>query len=219
MPSLARRAARVKLSDGSGTTFVFTQHLSAISDKWKSGPGAGTSIEWKGGVAGKKNDGVTALITQTPGAIGYIEYGFAISSKQPMASLENKAGKFVAPTLPSATAALKGVELPADLRAWVTDPVGDDVYPIVTYTWLLTKKKYEDAAKGAATTITTKKLECAPGQKEKVTAAINTYVQSAPPATAATTPPAAGPQAAPESTPGLSTFIPETPAPVAGGAN
>jgi phosphate transport system substrate-binding protein len=146
----AKNITPVHRSDGSGTTFVFTQHLAAINDKWKSGPGSGTSVEWPGGVAGKKNDGVTALITQTPGAIGYIEYGFAISSKQPMASLENKAGKFIAPTLASATAALKGVELPADMRAWVTDPVGDDVYPIVTYTWLLTKKKYDDAAKGAA---------------------------------------------------------------------
>lgn len=146
----AKNITPVHRSDGSGTTFVFTQHLSAISEKWKSGPGSGTSVEWKGGVAGKKNDGVTALITQTPGSIGYIEYGFAISSKQPMAQLENKAGKFIAPTLPSATSALKGVELPADMRAWVTDPAGDDVYPIVTYTWLLTKKKYDDAAKGAA---------------------------------------------------------------------
>ncbi len=67
-----------------------------------------------------------------------------------MAALENKAGKFIAPTLASATSALKGVELPPDLRAWVTEPAGDDVYPIVTYTWLLTKKKYDDAAKGAA---------------------------------------------------------------------
>jgi phosphate transport system substrate-binding protein len=146
----AKNITPVHRSDGSGTTFVFTQHLSAISEKWKSGPGTGTSIEWKGGVAGKKNDGVTALITQTPGAIGYIEYGFAISSKQPMAALENKSGKFIVPTLASATSALKGVELPADMRAWVTDPAGDDVYPIVTYTWLLTKKKYDDAAKGAA---------------------------------------------------------------------
>ncbi len=146
----AKNITPVHRSDGSGTTFVFTQHLSAINEGWKKGPGSGTSVEWPGGVAGKKNDGVTALITQTPGSIGYIEYGFAISSKQPMAALENKAGKFVAPTLASATSALKGVELPADLRAWVTDPVGDDVYPIVTYTWLLTKKKYDDAAKGAA---------------------------------------------------------------------
>ncbi len=146
----AKNITPVHRSDGSGTTFVFTQHLSAISEKWKSGPGTGTSVEWTGGVAGKKNDGVTALISQTPGAIGYIEYGFAISSKQPMASLQNKAGKFVAPTLASATSALKGVELPPDMRAWVTDPAGDDVYPIVTYTWLLTKKKYDDAGKAAA---------------------------------------------------------------------
>ncbi len=146
----AKNITPVHRSDGSGTTFVFTQHLSAINEKWKSGPGTGTSVEWPGGVAGKKNDGVTALLGQTPGSIGYIEYGFAISSKQPMAALENKAGKFIAPTLASATSALKGVELPADMRAWVTDPVGDDVYPIVTYTWLLTKKKYDDAAKGAA---------------------------------------------------------------------
>jgi phosphate transport system substrate-binding protein len=146
----AKKITTVHRSDGSGTTFVFTQHLAAIDEGWKKGPGSGTSIEWPGGVAGKKNDGVTALITQTPGSIGYIEYGFAISSKQPMAALENKAGKFVAPTLASATEALKGVELPADMRAWVTDPVGDGVYPIVTYTWLLTKKKYDDAAKGEA---------------------------------------------------------------------
>lgn len=146
----AQTISPVHRSDGSGTTFVFTQHLSAVSEKWKKGPGTGTSVEWPGGVAGKKNDGVAALIAQTPGAIGYIEYGFAVSSKQPMASLENKAGKFVAPTLASAAAALKNVELPADLRAWVTDPTGDDVYPIVTYTWILAKKKYDDAAKGSA---------------------------------------------------------------------
>lgn len=146
----AQTISPVHRSDGSGTTFVFTQHLSAINEKWKKGPGAGTSVEWPGGVAGKKNDGVAALIAQTPGSIGYIEYGFAVSSKQPMAALENKGGKFVAPTLASAAAALKNVELPADLRAWVTDPAGDDVYPIVTYTWLLTKKKYDDANKASA---------------------------------------------------------------------
>lgn len=146
----ATTISAVHRSDGSGTTFVFTQHLSAISEEWKKGPGTGTSVEWPGGVAGKKNDGVAALVSQTPGSIGYIEYGFAVSSKQPMASLENKAGKFVAPTLQNAAAALKNVELPADLRAWVTDPAGDDVYPIVTYTWILAKKKYDDPAKAKA---------------------------------------------------------------------
>jgi phosphate transport system substrate-binding protein len=140
----------VHRSDGSGTTFVFTQHLAAISDKWKSGPGVGKSVEWPVGVGGAKNDGVAAQIHQTPGAIGYIEFAFAMSTKQPMAELQNKAGKFVAPSLKSSSAALAAVELPADMRAWITDPTGDDSYPIVTYTWILAHKKYDDKAKSAA---------------------------------------------------------------------
>lgn len=142
----------VNRSDGSGTTFVFTQHLSAISDKWKSGPGKGTSVNWpaKAAVGGAKNDGVAALVQRTPGAIGYIEYAFAATSGQPTAILQNKAGKFVAPTLDAATAALSHVELPADMRAWVTDPDGDATYPIATYTWILAKKKYGDKAKAEA---------------------------------------------------------------------
>jgi phosphate transport system substrate-binding protein len=140
----------VHRSDGSGTTFVFTQHLAAINDKWKSGPGVGKSVEWPVGVGGAKNDGVSAQIKQTPGAIGYIEYAFAASTKQPSALLENKAGKFVAPSLQGSAAALAAVDLPADNRAWVTDPAGDEAYPIVTYTWILAHKKYDDKAKSAA---------------------------------------------------------------------
>jgi phosphate transport system substrate-binding protein len=142
----------VNRSDGSGTTFVFTQHLSAISEAWKKGPGPGKSVNWpaKAAVGGAKNDGVAALVQRTPGAIGYIEYAFAATSGQPTALLQNKAGKFVAPTLAAAAAALAHVELPADMRAWVTDPEGDDTYPIATYTWLLVKKKYEDKAKADA---------------------------------------------------------------------
>jgi len=142
----------VNRSDGSGTTFVFTQHLSAISEKWKSGPGTGKSVTWpaKGAIGGAKNDGVAALIQRTPGAIGYIEYVFAATSGQPTVTLENKAGKFVAPTPEAAAAALAHVELPEDLRAWVTDPAGDDVYPLATYTWILAKKKYADKAKAEA---------------------------------------------------------------------
>ena len=138
----------VHRSDGSGTTFVFTQHLAAISDAWK--PGKGTSVDWPVGVGGRKNDGVAALIAQTPGAIGYVEYAFAVSSKMAMAELENKAGKFVAPTLEASKKALGAVKLPEDMRAWVTDPEGDDAYPIVTYTWILAKKKYDDPAKADA---------------------------------------------------------------------
>jgi phosphate transport system substrate-binding protein len=137
-------------SDGSGTTFVFTQHLAAISDAWKSGPGKGTSVDWPVGVGGRKNDGVAALIAQTPGSIGYVEYAFAVSSKMAMAGLQNKAGNFVAPSLEASKKALAAVTLPEDLRAWVTDPEGTDSYPIVTYTWILAKKKYADPAKAAA---------------------------------------------------------------------
>jgi phosphate transport system substrate-binding protein len=138
----------VHRSDGSGTTFVFTQHLSALGDTWK--PGKGTSVDWPVGVGGRKNDGVAALITQTPGSIGYVEYAFAVSSKMAMATLENKSGKFVAPTLEASKKALAAVKLPDDLRAWVIDPEGEDAYPIVTYTWILAKKKYEDPAKAEA---------------------------------------------------------------------
>jgi phosphate transport system substrate-binding protein len=140
----------VRRSDGSGTTYVFTQHLAAIDEKWRKGPGVGKTVEFPVGVGGRKNDGVAALIQQTPGAIGYIEYSFAISSKQPMAALENKSGKFVPPTLKASAAALAAVELPEDLRGWVTDPEGEDSYPIVSYTWILAKKKYEDKAKAEA---------------------------------------------------------------------
>ena len=135
----------VTRSDGSGTTFVFTSHLTAISEAWKSGPGAGKSVNFPVGVAGKGNPGVTALVKQTPGAIGYVEYGYAKQIGIPMATLENKSGKFVAVTLESEKAALASVQLPSDLRAWITDPADPNAYPIVTYTWILAHKKYSDA--------------------------------------------------------------------------
>jgi phosphate transport system substrate-binding protein len=134
----------VSRSDGSGTTFVFTSHLSAISPAWKSGPGAGKTVNFPAGVAGKGNPGVTALIKQTPGAIGYVEFGYAKQTKMPIAQLENKSGKFVTADLETEKAALAGVELPSNLRAWITDPSGANAYPIVTYTWLLCYKKYDD---------------------------------------------------------------------------
>lgn len=134
----------VTRSDGSGTTFVFTSHLSAISADWKSGPGAGKAVNFPVGVSGKGNPGVTALIKQTPGAIGYVEYGYAKQTAMPMATLENKSGNYVKADLESGQKALAGVELPANLRAWITDPAQPDAYPIVTYTWLLCYKKYQD---------------------------------------------------------------------------
>src|SRR5580704_3438032 len=139
----------VSRSDGSGTTYVFTSHLSAISDAWKSGPGAGKTVNFPVGVAGKGNPGVAALIKQTPGAIGYVEYGYAKQTGMPMASLENKSGNYVKPDLQAGKAALASVQLPANLRGWITDPQAADAYPIVTYTWLLCYKKYQDHQKWA----------------------------------------------------------------------
>jgi len=138
----ATKITVVERSDGSGTTYVFTNHLSAISDEWKAGPGVGKSVNWPVGVSGKGNAGVTALIKQTPGAVGYIEYGYAKETKVPMAMLQNKSGNYVKVDLASEQAALAGVEMPADMRAWAPDPTGADAYPIVTYTWLLCYKKY-----------------------------------------------------------------------------
>jgi len=133
-------------SDGSGTTFVFTKHLAAISPEFKDEVGEGKAVDWPTGVAGKGNEGVTALIKQTPGAVGYVEYGYAKNNALAMASLENKSGEYVAPTDESAAATLASVELPANLRIWPSDPTGKMDYPIVTFTWLLLYKKYEDAS-------------------------------------------------------------------------
>ncbi len=101
----------VTRSDGSGTTYVFTSHLSAISDAWKSGPGAGKTVNFPVGVAGKGNPGVTALIKQTPGAIGYVEYGYAKQTGMPMAVLENKSGKYIKPDLETGKNALASVRV------------------------------------------------------------------------------------------------------------
>ena len=143
----------VRRADASGTTYVFTQHLSAISEDWKKGPGMGTQVNWPKSdkfVASPKNDGVTATIKQTPGSIGYIEFAFAKFSKLELALLQNKAGQFIAPGTEGGPEALASVKLPADLRAWVTDPESAKAYPIATYTWMLFYKDNKDPKKAAA---------------------------------------------------------------------
>lgn len=137
-------------SDGSGTTFVFTKHLAAISADFADEVGNDKSVDWPVGVGGKGNEGVTALVKQAPGAVGYVEYGYAKNNGLAMASLQNKAGTFVAPDDASGAATLASVELPENLRVWPEDPTGKDDYPIVTFTWLLVAKEYADAAKAAA---------------------------------------------------------------------
>ena len=143
----------VTRADSSGTNFVFTQHLSAISPEFKEKVGFGNSVNWPSEakmVKSPKNDGVTATITQTPGAIGYIEYGFANMSKLPMATLQNKTGAYVAPGGEGGPAALAGAEFPENMLLWVSDPEAENAYPIVTYTWMIFSKKYDDPKKAAA---------------------------------------------------------------------
>jgi phosphate transport system substrate-binding protein len=136
-------------SDSSGTTYVFTGHLDTVSEEFKSTIGQGKSPQWpksKNFVKSPKNDGITATVKQTPGAIGYIEYGYAKLTKAPVAMLENKEGEFVSPGPESGAAAIASAEFPEgtlpgsdvpDLRAWVYDPAGEKAYPIATMTWLL----------------------------------------------------------------------------------
>lgn len=137
----------VTRSDSSGTTGVFTQHLSAVSAEFKSEIGTGTTVPWPKTakfVAAPKNDGVTATVKQTPGAVGYIEYGYAKLTKADTALLENKAGKYMAPTPESGAAALASAKFNGDdLRVWVDDPDAAEAYPIATFTWMLFYKKQD----------------------------------------------------------------------------
>ena len=137
----------VHRSDGSGTTGVFTKHLGAISPEWEEKVGSGKTVEWPTGVGAKGNEGVTAQILQTEGSIGYIEYGYAKQQDISTATLENKAGNYVEPSSESAAQALSAAELPENLRAFVTDPEGENSYPIVTYTWLLAYENYDNPQK------------------------------------------------------------------------
>lgn len=143
----------VRRADSSGTTFVFTSHLSAVSEDWKKAHGAGTTVNWPKSdkfVASPKNDGVAATVKQTPGAIGYIEYAFAKFAKVEMAQVQNKGGQFVAPGGEGGPAALASVQLPANLRAWIADPDSPKAYPLATYTWMLFYKENKDPKKAAA---------------------------------------------------------------------
>ena len=141
----------VRRSESSGTTFAFTNHLSAVSKEWTEKVGKpAKSVTWPVGIGGKGNAGVAAWIDQLPGAIGYLEYGYAYLLKLPMAELQNKSGNFVAPSLEAGQAALEGVEIPENLRVWIPDPPGAKAYPIVTYTWVLCYTNYEDKPERAA---------------------------------------------------------------------
>jgi phosphate transport system substrate-binding protein len=137
-------------SDGSGTTGVFTKHLTAVSQEWADKVGEGKTVQWPVGIGAKGNEGVTAQIQQTQGAIGYIEYGYAKQQNIPHATIENKAGQYVKASSETASATLAAVELPENLRAFISDPEGENSYPIVSYTWIMAYKQYDDANKSQA---------------------------------------------------------------------
>ncbi|MGD0075199.1 MAG: phosphate ABC transporter substrate-binding protein PstS [Candidatus Binataceae bacterium] len=137
-------------SDGSGTTYIFTDYLSKASPAWNKGVGKGTAVRWPVGLGGKGNEGVTALVRQTPGAIGYVELIYAANNKLPAATLRNRDGKWVEASLKTVSAAAAAVEMPADFRVSITAAPGPDSYPIASFTYLLIYANQKDAAKGKA---------------------------------------------------------------------
>jgi phosphate transport system substrate-binding protein len=140
----------VHRSDGSGTTAVFTDYLTKVSTEWKSGPGAGKSVNWPTGLGGKGNEGVTGTVKQTEGAIGYVELAYANQNKLPVTELKNRDGQWVQATLDSVSAAAAKAEIPPDYRVSITDAPGKDAYPIAAFTYLLVYKEQADARKGEA---------------------------------------------------------------------
>jgi phosphate transport system substrate-binding protein len=139
----------VHRSDGSGTTYIFTDYLSKVSSEWQNGPGKGTSVKWPVGLGGKGNEGVAGMIRQMQGGIGYIELIYAVQNKIDYGSVKNAGGAFVKASLESVTAAAASVKsMPADFRVSITNAPGKDAYPISSFTWLLIPEKSKEAAKG-----------------------------------------------------------------------
>jgi phosphate transport system substrate-binding protein len=139
-------------SDGSGTTYIFTDYLTKASPEWAAKAGKGKSIKWPNGVGGKGNEGVTGVIQQTPGAIGYVELIYALSNKISFATVKNREGNWVVPSLDGVTAAAAGAatDMPADFRVSITDAPGAESYPISSFTWILLYKQQTDRTKGEA---------------------------------------------------------------------
>ncbi len=139
----------VHRSDGSGTSYIFTDYLNKFSREWKDKVGYATSVSWPVGLGGKGNEGVTQQVKQTEGAIGYVELIYALSNKLGYGDIKNAAGKFVTPSLASVTAAAASAKLPkdTDFRVSITNAPGAEAYPIASFTWLLIHKDAKDPAK------------------------------------------------------------------------
>lgn len=140
----------VHRSDGSGTTFVWTDYLSKISPEWKSSVGANTSVKWPVGLGGKGNEGVAGTIRQQPGAIGYIELIYALQNKIEFGVVKNAAGNFVKASLDTTSKAAAGTKVPPDFRVSITNAPGKDAYPIASFTYLLVPTQWQDQGKKTA---------------------------------------------------------------------
>jgi phosphate transport system substrate-binding protein len=139
----------VHRSDGSGTTYIWTDYLSKVSSEWANGPGKGTSVLWPVGVGGKGNEGVAGLVRQLPGALGYIELIYALQNHISYGSVKNPAGNWIKASIDGVTQAAASMkQMPADYRVSITNAPGANSYPISSFTWLLVPVKSPDAAKG-----------------------------------------------------------------------
>jgi phosphate transport system substrate-binding protein len=138
----------VHRSDGSGTSYIFTDYLSKINSDWQGTTGKGTSVKWPVGVGGKGNEGVAGMIRNLPGSVGYIELIYALQNKINYGSVKNSSGAFIKASLESTTAAAAGVKMPADFRVSITNPPGKTAYPIASFTWLLVPTNPTDKTKG-----------------------------------------------------------------------
>ena len=138
----------VHRSDGSGTTYIWTDYLSKISSEWKQKVGTNTSVNWPTGLGGKGNEGVAGQIKHTPGALGYVELIYAVQNKMPYADVKNASGEFMKASLESITAAMATAQIPDDFRFSMTNAPGKDAYPIAGATWLLVYEQQKDAMKG-----------------------------------------------------------------------
>ena len=160
-PAIAKLNAGVKLpttditfvhrSEGSGTTFIFADYLGKVSPDFKSTVGVDASLKWPVGVGGKGNEGVSGLVQQTPGSLGYVELVYALQNKIAVGSVQNSAGAFVVPSVASVTAAAAGAaaNMPADFRVSITNAPGADAYPIASFTWMLLFEDPQDKAQAA----------------------------------------------------------------------
>lgn len=145
-----KQIAVIRRSDGSGTTYVWVEYLSKVSQEWKDRVGVGASVKWPVGLGGKGNEGVSGMIKSVPYSIGYVELIYAEQNHLPIGAVQNQAGEFVKPSLANITAAAALAKMPEDFRVSITNATGKTAYPIASFTWLLIPRQIADPVKGRA---------------------------------------------------------------------